>query len=314
MSEIAKPTLIDAPPPGIYYDIPSSTYFAWDAVNASFLKKMASGCAAKARYEADHPKPPTDAMIQGSVCHTQLFEPDNIATRYVIAGTCCAVKKTDGAGCTHPGVILSGGGWYCGVHGKGRSWDDIPKASVEDGGEVPAIVTPEMIQKARDMAVRARWDHKIRELLFDARFEVCIVWIDPVTEVLCKARLDIYRPDTYQIGDLKTTDDASEEGFSRTIGDLGYDIQAAMYLDAATSLDGVIHEDFIFIAQENVQPYVAGACRLNQEAIALGRHRYRQQLANVKWCRENNQWPGYHDHQIIPINVTKFFFDKESRK
>jgi hypothetical protein len=316
MSESVTPRPI--PEPGIFYDVPASVYFAWDAVNASFLKKMASRCAAVARYEADHPSPPTPAMLQGSVCHTQLFEPDKITNRYVVASDCAsflASGSNKGQPCGSPGRVLSGGQWYCGRHAGGHSWDDIPIVGDEEsGGEAPAIVSEDMIAKAKAMAIRARWDHKIRELLVGARFEVCIVWVDPVTEMLCKARLDIYRPDTYQIGDLKTCEDASEDGFSKQIGDLGYDIQAAFYLDAATSLEGVLHDDFIFIAQEKEPPYVAAAYRLHQEAIALGRFRYRKALADVKWCKENDLWPGYSDHQIVPIHVTKYFFDKESHK
>ena len=313
-----SPILIPAPPPGIYYNVPAAVYFSWDAVNASFLKKMAAGCAAKARWEADHPKAPTPAMLQGSVCHTQLFEPEKIASRYVVAEDCaCPLGSGPNKGqpCGSPGKVLSGGVWYCGRHSGGHSWDDIPLVFDEDaGGSEPAIISQDMIHTAQAMAVRARWDSKIRELLVGALFEVCIVWVDPVVGLTCKARLDIYRPDTYQIGDLKTCEDASEDEFARQIGDMGYDIQAAFYLDAATSLEGVIHEDFIFIAQEKVEPYVAAASRIKQEAVALGRFRYRNALADVKWCKENDYYPGYCDHNIRPISVTRYFFDRESKK
>lgn len=305
-------SVIEAPAPGIYYDIPAFQYFKWDAVNASFLKHMAKS-ASHARFNADVHSEPTPAMLQGSVCHTQLFEPDQIAKRYVVAGECSGVTGK-GAACTNQGKILSGGVWYCGVHGRGRSWDDLPVVADEECSESPAIITQEMIKNAQAMAIRARWDNKIREILVGAKFEVCIVWIDPVTEILCKARLDVYRPDTCQIADLKTCEDASEDGFSRTIGDLGYDIQAAFYLDAATSIAGELHDDFIFIAQEKTPPYVAAAWRLHQDAIGLGRHRYRKLLADYKWCRDNNLWPGYHDHQIAVINVTRYFFEKEKAK
>lgn len=311
MSESA---LIPAPPPGIYYDVPAAEYFKWDAFNASTAKKLvASGmCPEIVRYELDHPKPPTPSMLQGSVCHTQLFEPDKIASRYVVSTECCAITGK-GVKCDNNGKMLSGGGWYCGVHSRGKSPDTIPSVLTEDGEIVPAVITEEMLVKAQQMAIRARWDNKIRDLLTGgASFEVCIVWVDPVVELLCKARLDVYKP--YQIADLKSCQDASEEGFSKTIGDLGYDVQAAMYLDAATSLDGVEHEDFVFIAQMSEPPYTAAAWRIGQQSVALGRHRYRRAMADWKACKENNVWPGFHDNLILPINVTRFFFERESRK
>ena len=38
---MSEPTPRPIPTEGIHYDVPASTYFSWDAVNASMLKQMA---------------------------------------------------------------------------------------------------------------------------------------------------------------------------------------------------------------------------------------------------------------------------------
>lgn len=291
------------PSPGIYYDIPASDYFAWDAVNASFLKRMAQS-AAHARWDADHPTPPTPAMIMGSCTHTAVLEPEKLESRYCFADECAGIKAS-GEKCRNQGLILSHGRWYCGLHFKGKPCDEL------NGSEV---VTAEALATAKSMAISVRNNRAARELLDAARKEVCIVWVDHVTGVLCKARLDGYDATGLRIPDLKTCEDASPDEFPRQIGDMGYDIQASFYLDAACSLNGELHDAFYFIAVEKSAPFVTAVYKCHQGLIALGRHRYRRLLMDYKWCVENKLWPGYHDHQIMPIETTRYFFERESRK
>lgn len=301
------------PAVGIFYDVPADEYFSWDAVNASFLKRMARS-AAHARWETDHPKEPTPAMIMGSCTHTATLEPDKLDERYLVAADCSSVKGAGGS-CTSAGKIRSGGVWYCGVHGRNREPDELPKALTEDGELIEAaVVTVDQMAKAKAMAISVRNNRAARKLLDESRKEVCIVWVDSVTGVLCKARLDTHDYDGERVGDLKTCADASPDEFPRQIGDMGYDIQAAMYLDAATSVDGVLHEQFIFIAVEKEAPFVTACYKAHQEMIALGRHRYRRLLAAYQWCKENDLYPGYHDHQIMPITVPRYFFDQQKGK
>lgn len=301
------------PTPGIYFDIPAREYFAWDACNASALKVMARS-AAHYRWQADNPKEATPAMIQGSCTHTAVLEPDKLATRYVVSEDCCATKGSGGQ-CTNAGKIRSGGQWYCGVHGK-KVTPDVLEADLDEDGELieSPVVTADQMAKAQAMAISVQRNRASRDLLEPCRKEVCIVWIDPVTKVLCKARLDAYDPMSLKIPDLKTCEDASEDGFQRAIADHGYHIQAAFYLDAATSVSGEIHDGFYFIAVEKAAPFVSAVYKCHQELIQLGQHRYRKLLTDYQWCKENNLWPGYHDHQIVPVGVSRWFFDKESKK
>ncbi len=306
------------PTVGVHYDVPASVYFSWDAVNASLLKRIAKS-AKHARYEMDNPKAPTPAMLLGSCCHTALFEPDALATRYVVANDCEALLGSGpnkGQRCGASGRVLASGHWYCGRHCGGMTPDAMPKAFDEEGGEIAidAVVTLDQLAIAKSVATSVRSDLAARELLNACRKEVCIVWIDPVTGILCKARLDGFDERGQRIIDLKTTDDASDDEFSDTIGKRNYDIQVAMYLDAATSITGELWEAFYFIACETSPPFVQAVTKCHQEVAALGRHRYRRLLLDYKWCIENQMFPGYHDHQITPISVTRFHFQKESRK
>lgn len=300
-TQLSEPRPI--PTPGIYYDVPAAEYFAWDACNASTLKKM-SRSAAHARWEIDNPPPPTPAMIMGSVTHTAVLEPDKLKFRYCFADECAGIKGS-GEKCSNQGLMPSGGKWYCGVHSKGKYRDDL------HGMEV---VTSESLATAQAMAISVRKNRAATELLDASKKEVCIVWIDPVTEILCKARLDAYDESGLRVADLKTCEDASPDEFPRQIGDMGYDIQASFYLDAATSLNGELHDAFYFIAVEKSAPFVCAVYKSHQSMIQLGRNRYRQMLADYKWCVENNLFPGYHDHQIQPVSVTRYFYEREMHR
>jgi hypothetical protein len=88
--------------------------------------------------------------------------------------------------------------------------------------------------------------------------------------MLLKGRVDIVAIDQHgatTIADVKTTEDASIEAFSKTIAQYGYAQQAAYYMD----LLGASH--FVFIAVEKTAPYAVGVYCLDAASIAVGREK-----------------------------------------
>ena len=82
--------------------------------------------------------------------------------------------------------------------------------------------------------------------------------------IKCKIRADYYIDDGYMfaIVDYKTTGDASQEGFSKTSYDWGYDIQADFYREITYLIEGR-WPDFYFIAQEKEPPYAVNVFLAN---------------------------------------------------
>jgi exodeoxyribonuclease VIII len=149
--------------------------------------------------------------------------------------------------------------------------------------------------------------------------------------------------------DLKTTDDASLDGFSRSIANWRYDVQHPYYLDglreAISQSGGVIPEaavdgaaelsaywvdqetgvlcrcrpdfwrgepkHFIFIAVEKKKPYAVGVYKLDEESVELGRAVYRGDLRVYAECKANDNWPGYGD-KIQTISVPGWHANKNA--
>jgi exodeoxyribonuclease VIII len=129
--------------------------------------------------------------------------------------------------------------------------------------------------------------------------EQSVYWTDPTTGVLCRIRPDYWRDDDI-IVDLKSTHDASPDGFAKSVLNFGYHCQNAMYVDGATAA-GRPPKHFVFVAVENDACVIDGQAKgvgvyiLDDEAVALGRVEYRADLVMYAECLNNDQWPCYGD-------------------
>lgn len=93
--------------------------------------------------------------------------------------------------------------------------------------------------------------------------------------VKVKCRPDYYREDKGLIIDIKTTDDASPDGFIKTIANYGYYIQAAFYLDVLDTLEKNARK-FVFIAVEKKAPHMVGIYELDPISLEFGRSEYKR--------------------------------------
>ena len=94
------------------------------------------------------------------------------------------------------------------------------------------------------------------------------------------------------IADLKSCITASKDGFSKAVANLGYDVQAAFYIDGMKAVTGK-SVNFYFIAVEKTAPFSTACYMASQEMVEVGRAKYRGALELLKWCQENKQYPGY---------------------
>ena len=86
---------------------------------------------------------------------------------------------------------------------------------------------------------------------------------------------------------MKTTDDATPEGFSRTVTSFGYHIQAAHYLEMTGA------ENFIFVAVERKAPYAVGIYKLDAEWLQAGANLRRKAITLLHECKALDSWPAY---------------------
>lgn len=248
--------------------MPFPDYLREYGVSQSQLKLLAKSPAHLRQY-VDHPEPPTDEQKLGTVAHVALFQPDMLMT-------CCYVKPTVYEDDKGKEKKWNGNATYC------REWaashTDRPILSARHIGEIFAM---------RD---RIRNHPGAALSLKEGIAEVSLFCEDADTGLQLKCRSDWLSGNA--IVDLKTCIDASKNGFSKLIARLGYDIQAAYNLDIANTL-GLKKEIFIFIAVEKKAPFAVAAYQLKEEAIAVGRSKYRRLLARYQECVSTEKWPGY---------------------
>lgn len=134
--------------------------------------------------------------------------------------------------------------------------------------------------------------------------ELSVYWNDPITGVLCRCRPDWWRDDDLLV-DLKTTTDASPEGFARSIATWRYDIQDPFYSDGIELATGRRPRGFVFVAVEKQPPFAVGVYRLDEDSVELGRAQYRADLDRYAECVQADDWPGYGD-RIQAISVPRW--------
>lgn len=113
--------------------------------------------------------------------------------------------------------------------------------------------------------------------------------------VKCQSRFDWIQPETGKIIDLKSANDANPQKLDKKILDFGYDVQEAMYLQAAEKtwpeMVGRFNWEFIFVEPE--PPYMVSVIETDSSMSWLGESKLKR--ASDKWaeCLESCVWPGY---------------------
>lgn len=115
---------------------------------------------------------------------------------------------------------------------------------------------------------------------------------DPETGLRLRCRFDYLPDDPRAAIDLKTTLDASPNGFAKRAHDLGYHVSRAHYLLTAELAEHP-RQEMVFIAVENKAPYPVAVYQFDLRQIERGEKRARRARQLLVQCRQNDTWPGY---------------------
>ena len=113
--------------------------------------------------------------------------------------------------------------------------------------------------------------------------------------VRVKCRPDGWNVEKGVLFDLKSTEDASPEGFARTVAKYRYHVQDAFYRHVGASATGGDADDlsFIFIAVEKKPPFAVALYQLDELAALQGWVDAREDLRRYKAAKDTGKWGGY---------------------
>tara|TARA_R100000808_G_C2099021_1_gene116741 strand:- start:45 stop:860 length:816 start_codon:yes stop_codon:yes gene_type:complete len=210
------------------------------------------------RFRQDNPQPATPAMKLGSAIHMDILQPGEFLNHYAIS----------------------------------PKFDKRTKKGKEDFAEFTknnmfkTVISESDYELITEISLKVFKDSLVKDLLKNGEPEKIIQWNNKNYDVNCKGMLDYYRKSADMIVDLKTTQDASYNGFMRSVIKYKYHKQAAFYLDAVQATR------FIIIAVEKTPPFSINVFELGDDMIDGGRDMYNHELEIYKYCEENDYWPG----------------------
>lgn len=212
------------------------------------------------------PRKPTPQMMLGTAVHCAVLEPSTFDQRYV--------ADLD-------------------ISRNSNAYRAFAQACI-DQGLIP--LSEEDRERVFAMRESLMADPQIAEALDGpGASEVSAWWFDPETGIICKCRPDRVR----EAGagslliDLKTTADASQEAFSKSIANFGYHTQCDWYVDGYARASNKPVHGMLFVVIESEFPYACAAYTLDDLALEQARRDNARVRRIFKSCTDSGVWPGY---------------------
>ena len=262
-------------PTTIRHDLTNAEYHASPAISKSGLDLIRRAPALYG-YRRENPQEQTPAMRLGSLTHTVVLEPEVFAHSVIVRPE--GIDRRTSAG--------------------KADW-----AEFEIQAEGKEIITNEegaKLAAIRD-AVRSH-PAAAKALAGSPTIEQSIFW--EVDGIACRCRPDAVT-EKGVIVDLKTTRDASPEGFAKSIQAYRYHVQAAFYSDGYRAASGEAPRGFVFVAVETEAPYLVAVYVASEAMTQRGRVDYQTDLDTFRRCQESGTWPGYSDAPLT-IDLPKW--------
>lgn len=254
----------------------NDAYHSGPGISKSHLDKIAS--ASPRHYWHHYLNPdrvreePTPAMVLGSAIHSAILEPDLFPLEYVADP---GINRRTNAGKAEYEAFVA-----------------------ENAGKT--VLNDEQMQTC--LAVRdAVHLHPVAAgLLQGGAAEQSFYAIDPETGELIKCRTDYLAGD--MIVDVKSTEDASPDGFGKSAANFRYPMQVAWYHDVMDAAFGEHPPHWVFLAVEKKPPYAVGLYFTEPDVVQRARLACRRDLMRIVQGKRTGQWPDY-GAEALPLNL-----------
>ena len=274
----------------------TADYYADKAISVSGLKKLK---VSPAHYKEAEIITPTDAMKFGSAYHAYVLEPDKFEQEYYIFDDHSICEVLNGKGYKSPRSTKA----Y-------KEWEESEMRVIGD----KSVIKQEEFERIKAMKDRL-FSHPYAKMLItngEAETGYAGTIETSIGAINIKFKPDYIKAGKHIVVDLKTTTDASIDGFTRSAVDNDYHIQAAFYSDMIEHITGdKMGQTFVFIAQEKIRPYAFNLFECSPQFISQGRYEYELLLQLYKYCIDNDKWPGYqcfcnNRYGLIELNLPKY--------
>ena len=264
--------------PGVYPNMPNENYHRANGISKSGLDLIAR-CPAlfKYKYIEGNDLEVTKPMIIGSAVHKAVLEPGTFDQEYICAPD---INRRTKAG-------------------------KAELADFQAANKNKVVLGSDDFKEINNIADSV-FSHKVARRILErgGDAEVSIFGTDQETDQLVKVRPDLLTAGS--IIDLKTTQDGSADGFSKSCANFRYHVQAAFYLDVVNGQYRNDFGDFIFIAVEKKEPYLVSVYFADSEMLELGRDEYRRCLEMYKQCQSTG-YSGYNSDMVRPIALPSWY-------
>ena len=231
---------------------------------------------------------PTKAMFLGSAFHTIVLEPDLFEKEYIVESANAPKRPTAiQRNAKKPSTQTLDAIAY---------WEEFDKKA--NGKNLISIEDYDRLTIMR----KRIFAHPAANTILNMAgiCEQSYQWKDSETGEICKSRPDFHTDDGSLIVDLKTTSDASELGFQKSVHNFRYHVQAGWYLRSLKEA-----EQFVFIAVESKPPYLVAVYNASPDMINAGNRVANKDLATLAQCRKTNKWIGYSE-EITNLDLPRF--------
>jgi len=229
-------------------------------VNWSTLREMGRS-PAHYQHRLTTPRTDSPAMRLGRAIHTAVLEPDLFPVHWTL---------------------------YDGRRA-GNAWTEFATVNAAKG--ILTVDEYDTVLEIRDAVHR----HKVaRRLLRYGKSEVTLQWVDPVTRIKCRARLDHLRGNV--LTDLKSTKDIDNRTFGRLAANMGYAGQLAFY---RLGLLATGHDlaPVRIVAVESTAPHDVAVFTVDEDVLEVGAMEVSKLLHQLKTCRRKRRWPGRYQEE-----------------
>lgn len=287
------------PEPGIYEDVPFEQYQAWNCFSKSMTKAAFKSGAHLDHYI--HNKKETSYMALGSLVDCLVLEPHLFEKKFAIQPATYKTEKTTGRG-DKKQTVIEEKPWNL----RSNKCKEILEVIQASGKQ---MVSEADLDKAQRMRAALLENAEAAVSITGGKHQVSICWLDPRSGVKCKGRIDIQNKTS--LDDLKTTIDASPDGFQKTIGSQLYHVQAGAYCEGWEILTGeTLPFRFIVVETSEDTPTPAVALyELDSTSVVAGKLMFHRALANVAhWLKTGVR--GYSEF-FEPIEAPYWLVNKE---